>query len=68
MVSGNRQIFFEFAQMTLDGRAEAKRNGDYATEQLYKYYGNGFMGNSRKGTAVRKNTYYMINMTVPKMI
>lgn len=38
------KYFSEFAQMTLDGRAEAKRNGDYATEQLYKYYGNGLYG------------------------
>ena len=38
------KYFSEFAQMTLDGRAEAKRNGDETMEQLYKNYGNGLYG------------------------
>ena len=38
------KYFREFAVMTLEGRAEAKRNGDEAMEQLYKNYGNGLYG------------------------
>lgn len=36
--------FGEYAQMTLEGRKEAKKNGDKAEEQLYKYFGNGLYG------------------------
>jgi len=38
------KYFAGFAVMTLEGRAEAKRNGDEAMEQLYKNYGNGLYG------------------------
>ena len=40
----SEKYFKEFAEMTLEGRAEAKRNGDKAMDQLYKYYGNGLYG------------------------
>ena len=40
----SEKYFTEFAEMTLEGRAEAKRNGDEAMEQLYKNYGNGLYG------------------------
>lgn len=36
--------FRDFATMTLEGRKQAKLEGDNATEQLYKYYGNGLYG------------------------
>ncbi len=40
----SQKYFTEFAAMTLEGRAKAKRNGDEAMDQLYKYYGNGLYG------------------------
>lgn len=39
-----KQYFREYARMTLRGRKAAKKAGDVATEQLYKYYGNGLYG------------------------
>ena len=40
----SEKYFSEFAEMTLNGRAEAKRNGDEALDLLYKHYGNGLYG------------------------
>ena len=36
--------FSAYAQMTLDGRARCRAAGDAATEQFYKYLGNGLYG------------------------
>lgn len=40
----SKNYFREYAQMTIDGRKTAKAQNDKATEQLYKYYGNGLYG------------------------
>ncbi|HUM43900.1 MAG TPA: DNA polymerase [Fervidobacterium sp.] len=40
----SEKYFSEFAQMTLEGRRQCKRDGDEAMEQLYKNYGNGLYG------------------------
>lgn len=49
--------FRDYARMTLRGRKEAKKNGDMATEQLYKYYGNGLYG--KFGQKNGGNTLYV---------
>lgn len=40
----SKNYFRDYAQMTIDGRKNARMNNDRATEQLYKYYGNGLYG------------------------
>lgn len=47
--------FSKYASMTLAGRQKAKAEGDRATEQLYKYYGNGLYGKfgQRNGNGVK---------------
>lgn len=48
----SRPYFRDYAQMTLDGRAECKKNGDNATEQFYKYLGNGLYGKFAQRNAI----------------
>lgn len=48
----SEHYFTDFAQMTLDGRREARARGDGAEELLYKYYGNGLYGKFGQQNAV----------------
>lgn len=54
--------FHDYAQMTLDGRAECKLSGDAAREQMYKLLGNGLYGkfgqrNAEGGNYVKLEEY-----------
>jgi hypothetical protein len=56
------RYFRDYAQMTIDGRKQAKARGDAAEEQLYKYYGNGLYGkfgqrNTKGGQYVRLSQF-----------
>ncbi|MFY9173923.1 MAG: DNA polymerase [Peptococcia bacterium] len=58
----SKNYFRDYAQMTMDGRRTAKAQNDKATEQLYKYYGNGLYGkfaqrNKKGGEYIRLSQY-----------
>ena len=58
----SKNYFRDYAQMTIDGRRTAKAQNDKATEQLYKYYGNGLYGkfgqrNKKGGEYVRLSQF-----------
>lgn len=58
----SKNYFHDYAQMTMDGRKSAKAQNDKATEQLYKYYGNGLYGkfgqrNKKGGEYIRLSQF-----------
>ncbi len=58
----SKNYFRDYAQMTMDGRKTARAQNDKATEQLYKYYGNGLYGkfgqrNKKGGEYVRLSQF-----------
>jgi hypothetical protein len=58
----SKNYFRDYAQMTMDGRKAAKAQNDKATEQLYKYYGNGLYGkfgqrNKKGGEYIRLSQF-----------
>ena len=58
----SKNYFHDYAQMTIEGRKIARAQNDKATEQLYKYYGNGLYGkfgqrNKKGGEYIRLSQF-----------